>query len=140
MPYQNPYMPDYRPYPAPNIPTYFPQTQFQPSQNPVQSSYATQTVPQQALHGRIVHSESEITPQEIVMDGTISIFPLADYSMIICKQWKSDGTIQTLRYIPKQDSEEHIVTSPIDELKKHIDDRFDLIEASLTKPEGDKNA
>lgn len=41
--------------------------------------------------GRTVASENEIKPNEIPMDGTISLFPLSDYSAIFAKQWKSDG-------------------------------------------------
>lgn len=136
MPYQSPYSPNYF---APSIPTYMPQppagtyNQSLPipsnsTQNPVASNAIL-------LHGRVVQNEAEITPSEVVMDGSISIFPLADYSAIVCKQWRADGTIQTLRYIPeKVQVDETPTTQSLEDLLKHIDERFDLIEANLTAP------
>lgn len=57
-------------------------------------------VPRSAINGRVVGTEAEITPQEIPMDGSISIFPSSDYSCIYGKTWDSDGHIRTCKYIP----------------------------------------
>lgn len=136
MPYQSPYSPNYF---APSIPTYMPQppagSYNQSLPIPSNSSQNSVVSASLLLHGRTVQNEAEITPSEVVMDGSISIFPLADYSAIICKQWKADGTIQTLRYIPEKTVVDETPTTPsLEDLQKHIDERFDLIEASLTTP------
>lgn len=136
MPYQSPYSPNYF---APSIPTYMPQppagayNQSLPiPSNSTQTPVTSNTI---LLHGRVVQNEAEITPSEVIMDGSISMFPLTDYSAIICKQWKADGTIQTLRYIPEKVQIDEVPTTPsLEDLLKHIDERFDLIEANLTAP------
>ena len=51
------------------------------------------------VRGRIVSSEAEILPQEIPMDGTVSLFPMFDFSCIFAKKWLSNGTIETQKYI-----------------------------------------
>lgn len=52
------------------------------------------------INGRLVNSDNEITPQEIPMDGSVSLFPAADYSCIYAKSWTANGTIQTVKFIP----------------------------------------
>lgn len=42
------------------------------------------------LTGRIIQTESDITPNEVAMDGSVSLFPLGDYSAIIAKQWNAN--------------------------------------------------
>lgn len=99
--------------PYPQYGTYLPQ-QAAISQTRVPMPYITQPQNSQAqtmqpilaqqivnLSGRVVQKETDITPQEVAMDGSISLFPLADYSAIIAKQWNSDGTIKTLRFVPE---------------------------------------
>ena len=108
----NPYQPAY--------PTYLPYMQQSQIRQP-------QPIPTQQivnLAGRVVKNEQEITPQEVAMDGSISLFPLGDYSCIIAKQWNSDGTIKTLRFVPE-------VVTALDEVTKsndfatHFDQRMD---------------
>lgn len=52
------------------------------------------------INGRLVNSDNEIMPQEIPMDGSVSLFPAADYSCIYAKSWTANGTIQTVKFIP----------------------------------------
>ncbi|WP_300899411.1 hypothetical protein [Turicimonas muris] len=52
---------------------------------PANAAYTQQQQPKPAnqfkpLSGRIVSNDSEITPNEVVMDGSVSFFPQADYS------------------------------------------------------------
>ena len=64
---------------------------------PAQMSGAYQ---QPGLVGKIVNDVSMVSPNDVPMDGSIAIFPKGDMSEIYCKQWKQDGTIQTVVYKP----------------------------------------
>lgn len=122
----NPYQPAY--------PTYLPQAVSVPGQTAVQLPYIqqpqirqSQPIPTQQivnLAGRVVQNEQEITPQEVAMDGSISLFPLGDYSCIIAKQWNSDGTIKTLRFVPEVVTASDEVTRS-DDFATHFDQRMD---------------
>lgn len=108
----NPYQPAY--------PTYLPYMQQSQIRQP-------QPIPTQQivnLAGRVVQNEQEITPQEVAMDGSISLFPLGDYSCIIAKQWNSDGTIKTLRFVPEVVTASDEVTKSND-FATHFDQRMD---------------
>lgn len=54
------------------------------------------------IPGRVVASPQEIKPNDIPMDGSAAIFPMADDSCIYAKCWAADGGIQTIRYIPEK--------------------------------------
>src|SRR5690625_4963374 len=54
------------------------------------------------LPGRQVANSDEITPQEVPMDGSVSLFPQQDYSCIYAKTWTKEGTIATLKFVPEQ--------------------------------------
>lgn len=77
----------FNPY-AQMYPTY---PQFQPMQTYNQPNQSVN----RTVFGRVINSENDITPNEVPMDGSISLFPLADYSKIFAKQWSQDGTIKT---------------------------------------------
>lgn len=82
------------------------------------------------ISGRIVQNENEITPQEVPMDGTVSLFPTSDYKCIYAKFWNSDGTISTLKFSPVGDSEE---SNPTPSFRDEVMARFDAIEERLDK-------
>lgn len=89
---QNPYGAYYNPY-----------YQVMPNQmsvNPMQ-----QPIPQRTgnvgVGGRIVNNETEITPNEIPMDGSVSLFPTNDYSKIYAKAWTANGAIKTVTFVPE---------------------------------------
>lgn len=71
------------------------QTLYQP-----QTAYPSQINRQQVMHGRVVNSAEEIMPNEVAMDGSVSLFPTRDYSRIYAKAWNSDGTITTIEFVP----------------------------------------
>lgn len=85
----------------------------------------------QILPGRVVNNSDEITPQEVPMDGSVSLFPQSDFSCIYAKQWGKDGTIQTVRYIPDQAQQANTPGSATDEQFNLINQRFDKIEKML---------
>lgn len=76
--YGQPY-PAGNPYTMGNTQYSSPQSQMQyPPFNPTnvqQRSYQPQQAAQ--ISGRVVQNENEITPQEVPMDGTVSLFPTA---------------------------------------------------------------
>lgn len=53
----------------------------------------------QYLPGRFISNETEITPGEVPMDGSISFFCTNDLSRIIVKQWNSNGILDTAQYV-----------------------------------------
>lgn len=105
--------------------------------------YVTQP-PKQTIFGKIVQNESQITPNDVPMDGTIALFPLQDFSKIIAKQWTPNGLIQTLEYLPANAKDDN-PTVTLNEVMSHMDERLDQIEDLFTKPnqvmkKGDNNA
>lgn len=57
------------------------------------------------ISSRMIKSLDEITPQEVPMDGSVSLFPMEDYSCVYAKAWNRDGTIRTVKYIPEKQEE-----------------------------------
>lgn len=118
----NPYTPNF--YPTYTYPQFQPmQTYNSPSNHPVNRS----------IFGRIVTSENDITPNEVPMDGTVSLFPLADYSKIFAKQWNPDGTIKTTVFVMEVPQEESSRTPTFEE---EVFRRFDSIEKKLNSRGG----
>ena len=68
------------------------------------------------------------------MDGSVSLFPLGDYSAIIAKQWNANGTISTIKYVPVMDNEDSKDAEPskLDTLTEQVNKRFDNLERLLT--------
>ena len=102
-------------------------TSSQTYQNP----YVQQPSRFQSIPGRLVNNLDEITPQEVPMDGSVSLFPQADYSAIYAKTWTKDGTIATVKFIPEQPQMEP-QKSPLEERLDRIDQRFDKLEKMLS--------
>ena len=88
--------------------------------------------PQSNIPGRLVNNLDEITPQEVPMDGSVSLFPQNDYSAIYAKTWTKDGTIATVKYVPEPNQTAPQKTSLETRLDK-IDQRFDKLERMLTR-------
>jgi hypothetical protein len=61
------------------------------------------------------------------MDGSISYFPQANNQVIFAKQWNSDGTISTVKYILDQQQPQEEKPDPF----KPIYDRLDSIDKKL---------
>ena len=84
------------------------------------------------LPGRQVVNADEITPQEVPMDGSVSLFPQNDYSAIYAKTWTKDGTIATVKFIPEQPQATAPQKSPIEERLDRIDQRFERLKKMLS--------
>lgn len=142
------------PQPVPNWNSPLPQNGYynNPSMPPMSSSnpnaYANmQTMATQpnwnfaqqqrpSLPGRVVGSPQDIAPNEVPMDGTAGIFPQQDGSCIYVKKWSTDGSIQTVRFVPAAEP----VNTPPQTIAQAADlsvlmERFDRLEQMLmTKP------
>lgn len=106
---------------------------------PTQMSGANQP---QGLVGKMVNDVSVVSPNDVPMDGNVAIFPKNDMSEIYCKQWKQDGTIQTVIYKPilEQNPQEgtnmpqmdfNALNEDVRALREEISDRFDRLEKSM---------
>lgn len=121
-----------------NYPTQYP-SQTAININPFSGAQGFQTaVPlptQQQVKTKIINRVDDITPNDVPMDGTAGIFPLSDYSEIYVKQWKSDGTIKTVKFIPEQTVEDETPKrTELDDLKEYLDKKFEAISKSTSKP------
>ena len=128
--YQNPYV---RPYTSQPY-DYVPYPQATPLAQPQQFRPMTQ-----GLSGRMVNSLGEITPQEVTMDGSVSLFPQSDYSCIYAKAWNPDGTIKTVRYVPEPQNDsqkdgEAVGVANLDILEDIMNDLNDIKDMLKQRP------
>ena len=79
------------------------------------------------MPGRIVASADEIVPQEVPMDGSVSLFPQNDYSCIYAKTWTKEGTIATLKFVPEQPQNEEPKKSPLEMRLDSIEQKLDAM-------------
>lgn len=77
------------------------QQPMNPYTQPMTTAYTPSTSRSSTLYGRVVNSPNDITPNEVPMDGSVSLFPSSDYSCILAKTWNRDGTIQTVKFVPE---------------------------------------
>lgn len=113
---------------------YVPPNPAQPSypfSYPQQTQYSTiqpPSIPRQ-INGRTISNEAEIVPNDVPMDGSFSLFPMNDYSCIYAKQWNTDGTIRTVKFVPEQvdnNSQNNTIT-----FEQAVMDRFDSLEDAI---------
>lgn len=97
---------------------------------------------QPGLMGKVVNDVSMVSPNDVPMDGNIAIFPKSDMSEIYCKQWKQDGTIQTVVYKPESDQNQadgtniqqldfNALNNDLKALRGEFSERFDRMEKFL---------
>ena len=118
-PYQIPFPSPYQP----NIP--MPQYTSMPNQTPQQPQF----VPVQ-IHGHTIKDENtEIAPNDVPMDGTVSLFPTENYSCIFAKHWNKDGKITTTKFVPVLMDEDYTPTPGFeDEMRSRMDELKQLIQ------------
>ena len=120
------------------------QQQYQPSAyQPMIPAVPQQQMPQipdPSVRGRIVAKEEDILPNEVIMDGQVSLFPLADYSCIVAKLWDSNGQIQTFKFVPlaEQTVEEEIENKG-DMILGRLDDIENLLKRNRSRQNYKKN-
>lgn len=67
---------------------------------PTQMLGASQIPQPQGIIGKVVGDFSEITANDVPMNGTSAVFPKNDMSEIQIRTWGADGKIQTISYKP----------------------------------------
>ena len=134
-PYQNSYQPMQNPYMA--------QMQYQQNFQPqVQQSQQQQV---QGLICKPVVDASNVSPNDVPMDGNAAVFPKNDFSEIYVKSWTPNGTIQTIVYKPVQpENQSEAVNIPqmdfnalnedVRALREDIKDMRGMIEKSMAVP------
>lgn len=85
------------------------------------------------LPGRVCDDFNSIKPNEIPMDGSVSIFPSADYSVILAKAWNQQGTIDTIRYEPVLPQQTPPAPDPMEMLQRNLNARMDKLEGLLSQ-------
>lgn len=65
----------------------------------------------QCIVGKIVNDFSELTANDVPMNGSAAFFPKADGSEIQARAWTANGTIQTVVYRPVQAENQSEVTN-----------------------------
>lgn len=134
--YYNPYLTQYQPnigavnYNPTSLPSY--------SQNSLQSSQiASQQYP--TISGKVVESEDIVKICEVPIGG-YSVFPLADMSKVIIKNYDKNGNLQYLSYTLTQPVDEPMVDPVKDKLNEiydylgKLDKRLDDLKLSSPTP------
>lgn len=130
MPMQNPYMDR--------------MNQLQQYQQNLQQPQVPQNQTQ-GLIGKVVNDFSEITANDVPMNGVSAVFPKSDMSEVQLRTWAANGTIQTITYKPilEQNPQDGINMSQndfstlnegINAFREEILARLDNIEKSVAKP------
>lgn len=88
----------------------------------------------QVLSGRVINNSDDITPQEVPMDGSVSLFPQQDYSCIYAKSWTKEGTIATMKFVPEQPQAATEQKSPLEERLDRIDQKLEALDKKLYRP------
>lgn len=95
--------------------------------------------------GRVVNDFSEITANDVPMNGNAAFFPKADGSELQVRSWASNGTIQTVVYKPILDQNQaqtantpqmdfNALNEDVRALREDIIARLDRLEQSMAVP------
>lgn len=76
----------------------------------------------QGINGKIIAEMSQITANDVPMDGSVAFFPKQDLSEVYAKSWNADGTIRTVTYKPVLDNEPKNVSTDAEKLKCELSD------------------
>lgn len=141
-PQMNPYPNSYQSMPMQN-PYMDRMNQLQQYQQNLQQPQIPQNQPQ-GIIGRVVNDFSEITANDVPMNGNAAFFPKADGSEVQARAWASNGTIQTVVYRPVQTENNteptnipqmdfNALNDGINAFREEILSRLDSIEKSVAK-------
>lgn len=106
-------------------------------QNTPQQTYQTTTTNQtpvtqsanQIHMGRTVSDPSEISAQDVSMDGSMTLFPKKDGSAIYGRAWQPNGGIAEVRFVPEQSNAQNnqqndpfvLIMDELSDIKDEID-------------------
>lgn len=139
-PYQNGYNPILSPQQR------LQQMEMQYPQFSQQNQFVQQPVQQpQGIVGKIVNDFSELTANDVPMNGSAAFFPKADGSELQVRSWTANGTIQTIVYRPVQPENQsegtnipqmdfNALNEDVRALREDILARLDSIEKSVAVP------
>lgn len=102
-----------------------------PTASPLQQFSNYNQPPVKRVPARIINDPKEIMPNEVPMDGSVSLFPTADYSCVYAKAWNANGMIDTVKYVPEKPETQPTVQSQ--DVLTAILARLDNIERTLNK-------
>jgi hypothetical protein len=92
----------------------------------------------QGINGKIIAELSQITANDVPMDGSVAFFPKQDLSEVYAKSWNADGTIRTVTYKPVLDNDPKTASEPekikcdlSEESAQNIMNKFDEISDRL---------
>lgn len=103
-------------------------TQNVASQQPTSPFAKSQvTQPPSVFPGKFITSEKDIDAKDVLMEAPLSLFPSNNFDYIIAKAWNSQGTIDTVVYVPQQQTPKEPQEDPFEKLNA----RLDRIEKSL---------
>lgn len=144
-PYQNGYNPMLSPQQRlmqmeQQYPQFSQQNQFMV---PTQMSGASQQA--QGIVGKIVNDFSELTANDVPMNGSAAFFPKSDGSELQVRSWTANGTIQTVVYKPVLDKNQedganipqmdfNALNEDVRALREDIKGVREMIEKSITAP------
>lgn len=120
-------------YQAPTYPygqtqmPYVPTPTYQPVSQPTNQQRSRDIL------GHMITNPNEITPQEIPMDGSISLFPMQDGSAVYGKYWDNNGQLKTMRFIPENVEQPQQETDPV---VAAMNERFDTLEKLIRDQRG----
>ena len=114
---------------------------MQPS--PMQQNYQLTTTNQSQITqnlnqihmGRTVSDPSEISAQDVSMDGSLTLFPQKDGSAIYGRSWQPNGGITEIRFVPEQTNVDQnqqqdpfvLIMDELGDLKDEIDNVKQLL-------------
>lgn len=103
-----------------------------PQLSNLQQAAPVQTQQPVQLCGRVVANISEVTPNDIPMNGTVGLFPQSDYSCIFAKQWNQDGSISTIKFVPEAQTPTAPNEMPSD-ISQVILDKLDTLNEDVSR-------
>lgn len=139
-PQMNPYQNSYQPIQNPYMAQMQYQQNFQPQIPQIQQPQQQQT---QGLICKPVVDASNVSPNDVPMDGNPAVFPKNDFKEIYVKSWTPNGTIQTIVYKPVQNENQsentnipqmdfNALNEDVRALREDIKDVRDMIEKSMS--------
>lgn len=119
--------------------------QYQQNMQMQQPQFPAPPTQAPGIIGRIVNDFSEITANDVPMNGNAAFFPKADGSELQVRSWTANGTIQTVVYKPvfEQNGVDstnapqmdfNALNEDVKALREEITERFDRLEQSISIP------
>lgn len=101
------------------------QPYFTPLQAPYSQQNSASVYQSVSLSGRSVNDFSEISANDVPMNGSCAYFPKNDLSEIQIRRWTPQGTIEAQTYIkadnvPKQPTEMELLTERVAKLEEAL--------------------